>query len=297
MNSAIVPYIKIIRPANIVITGAAVALGILLTSRGLPDGAAPAAGTVSPLTALALCAAAMAAAAYGNVINDLSDIKSDRVSHPNRPLVNGTMTPRAAIVLSTALAVSSLACALAASAFHFAAALVPLVLLTLYSIYFKRTRIMGNIIVASLTAYALLFGSLPRPETKILFLPAILAFLLNFCREIIKDVQDAEGDRRAGWATSADLPAAVIKALLLCAAAAYAALLLTPSLVFGHCGAAYTAVCVTLVAPIHIYWAVLTLKPDISNHTKRIGSALKLEMVFGLFALAVDKAMVYFTVL
>jgi len=287
MVNAVIPYVKIIRPANTALAGAAAALGIWLADTG-SSGA-----LWRP--ALPLCAAAMTAAAFGNVINDLADIKSDRVSHPNRPLANGTMTPRAAAMFSAALAASSLACALAASAFHFAAALAPLLLLALYSKYFKRTRIWGNIIVAGLVAYALLFGSLPRPETKILILPAVLAFLLNFCREIVKDVQDAEGDRRAGWATSADLPAAAIKALLLCAAAACAALLLMPSLLLGHFGAAYTAVCLTLAAPVHIYWAALSLKPNIRNNAKRISAALKLEMVFGLSALAVDKAAAYFT--
>jgi len=294
MVNAIIPYIKIIRPDNIVITGVAVALGILLTSWGLPDGATHAAKTVSPIAAFALCAAAMAAAAYGNVINDLADIKSDRVSHPDRPLANGTMTPRAAALFAAALAASSLICALAASEFHFAAAFIPIVLLTLYSKYFKRTRVVGNIIVATLTAYALLFGSLPRPETKILFLPAILAFLLNFCREIIKDIQDAEGDRAAGFITSANMPTAPIKALLLSASVVYAALFLMPSLFFGHFGIAYTTVCLTLVAPVHVYWAVLTLKPNINNNAKQISAALKLEMVFGLAALAIDKVVTYF---
>jgi 4-hydroxybenzoate polyprenyltransferase len=294
MSNAIVPYIKIIRPANVVITGIAVALGIILTSGVLPNGVTPVAAAVNPLAVLALCAAAMAAVAYGNVINDLSDVKSDRVSHPDRPLASGAMTPRAAALFAAALAASSMACALAASAFHFAATLVPLVLLTLYSNYFKRTRVVGNIIVASLVAYALLYGSLPRPATKILILPAILAFLLNFCREIVKDVQDAEGDRRAGWTTSADLPAAAIKALLIIAAIVYAALLFMPSLLFRHFGIAYTIVCLTLVAPIHIYWMVLIIRPNINNHTKRIGAVLKLEMVFGLLALAIDKAVMYF---
>ncbi|MCL2183643.1 MAG: UbiA family prenyltransferase, partial [Chitinispirillia bacterium] len=70
-------------------TGIAVALGIWLTDGGV---------------FLPLMLAAMAAAAYGNVINDIIDVKSDRVSHPNRPLANGTMSPRAAKAFAAALA-------------------------------------------------------------------------------------------------------------------------------------------------------------------------------------------------
>ncbi|MDR3012042.1 MAG: UbiA family prenyltransferase [Chitinispirillales bacterium] len=280
MFKLVTPYIKIVRPVNVGITGCAVALGIWLT---LPAAAYPL------LAAQMAMAAAMAAAAYGNVINDILDIKSDRVSHPNRPLANGSMTAHTAAILAIMLIITSLLCAWAASTFHLAAAAVPIILLTLYSIYFKRTRITGNIIVASLVAYALMFGALPRPETKILIAPAILAFLLNFCRELVKDVQDAAGDKAAGWRTSAELPAGTIKGLLAGAAGIYAVIMLIPSVVLGDFGTVYTIICLIAIIPLHIYWVTLMFRGGVKKYAKKIGAALKLEMVAGLLAMGMDR--------
>jgi len=328
---SVTAYIKIIRPVNTVMTGVAVALGAWLTFADTGDHPLITLAALMQLTPIPmLMLAAMAAAAYGNVINDIRDIKSDRVSHPNRPLVDGTMPVRAAKIYAAGLAAASLTFAGIAGAaykpwmmsassfswedhaaceplwiflsgagwitstFYLFATLAPLILLTLYSIYFKRTRLVGNIVVSILPAYALLFGALPRPMVKILLLPAILAFLLNFCREIVKDIQDTAGDKAAGWTTSADLRPATIKNLLMAASAAYISMVLMPAVIFGHFGMAYVLACLLTVVPIHIYWTVLMQRSGIRENARRIGLLLKLEMAAGLFALAFDKCAMYF---
>jgi geranylgeranylglycerol-phosphate geranylgeranyltransferase len=290
MVKFIVPYIKITRPANAAIAGCAVFIGMFIV--------APTETARLPHITVLLAAAAAAALAYGNVINDILDVKSDRVSHPDRPLASGAIGVRGAGVFAAALALLSLSCAAFASAFYLAATIVPIALLTLYSIYFKRTRLAGNIIVATLTAYALLYGALPHPEVKILFVPAFLAFWLNFCRELVKDVQDAEGDRAAGWKTSADLPAGAVRGLLVNSAAVYLMLALAPSLVLHNFDMIYTVICIAAAIPLHIYWVILLLKSGtgINKYAKRIGLILKLEMVAGLIALAFDRAFYYFMV-
>jgi 4-hydroxybenzoate polyprenyltransferase len=195
----------------------------------------------------------------------------------------------AAAAFAATLAALSLACAAAVSAFHVTAALIPLALLTLYSIYFKRTRLVGNIIVAALAAYALLFGSLPHPNAKILFAPALLAFLLNFCRELVKDVQDAEGDRAAGFTTSANLPRPVIRGLLIFAGCAHLIMMWAPSLYLNDFGPVYTGVCVAAVLPPHAAWMMLLFRADFDKYAGRMGAILKAEMAAGLLALAADR--------
>jgi geranylgeranylglycerol-phosphate geranylgeranyltransferase len=286
MVKFIVPYVKIARPLNTAIAGCAVLLGMWLT--GFASPAAFGSGA-AVRNAVLLILAAIAATAYGNAVNDILDVETDRVSHPDRPLVTGAMSAGAASVFAATLAGLSIACAAAASVFHATAALIPLTLLTLYSIRFKRTRLVGNFIVAALTAYALLFGSLPHPNTKILFAPAVLAFLLNFCRELIKDVQDAEGDRAAGFVTSADIPRPTIRLLLILAGCVHLAAMWAPSLVLGDFGLVYTGVCVAVALPLHISWMMLTLRADFDKYAGRMGTILKAEMVAGLAALAADK--------
>ena len=280
MINAISPLISIVRLSNVVMTGAAVFLGIWLTQSNSLS-----------LNALLLMSAAMCATAYGNVINDILDIKSDRVSHPNRPLVNGAMSVQTAIIFAASLVTAAMLSSYKVSPFHLKAVFIPVILLTLYSIYFKRTPIMGNIIVAVLVAYALLFGSLPHPQTKILILPAALAFLLNFCREIVKDVQDMGGDKAAGFITTAVLPQDAIKAVLLVAAVIYSTILFFPSLILRDFGIIYTVVCLFAVLPLHIFWVNLVLKTNwnISANVNKISKILKFEMFAGLLALALDK--------
>ncbi len=272
------PYISIIRLANVLMTGFAVFLGIWLS------------GTFStPQNLLLLMTAAMCAAAFGNTINDLLDIKTDRISHPERPLIKGTLSVKAAILFSLILIASSLLSSFLVSAFHWKATLLPILLLSVYSFYFKRTPVIGNLLVASLVAYALLFGALPQPQYKILLIPALLAFLLNFCREIAKDIQDQSGDSAAGFTTTAVLPPAVLRLTLLGIGATYLSLLFLPSLYFKHYGNVYTAACIFLVLPLHGFWTVLVAKKDFRSSAGRIASVLKLEMLAGLLALSADK--------
>ncbi len=282
----IISCVKIARPLNATIAGCAVSLGMWLT--GFASPAAYGSGAVTR-NAVLLILAAVAATAYGNAVNDLLDVETDRVSHPNRPLVTGALGTDAAAVFAAALAVLSLVSAAAVSLFHATAAFIPLALLTLYSIRFKRTRLAGNIVVAVLTAYALLFGSLPHPNTKILFAPALLAFLLNFCREMVKDVQDAEGDKAAGLTTSADLPRPAIRLSLTLAGCAHLAAMWAPSLILGDFGAVYTGVCVAAVLPLHIAWMTLAIRADFDKYAGRMAAILKAEMIAGLAALAADK--------
>ncbi|WP_396179296.1 geranylgeranylglycerol-phosphate geranylgeranyltransferase [Flavobacterium sp.] len=88
-------------------------------------------------------------------------------------------------------------------------------LLYLYASSLKQSLLIGNIIVAALTALSViivgLFDLLPMvsPETqvhlgilfKIILDYAMFAFLINFIREIIKDLEDVKGDYNLGMNT------------------------------------------------------------------------------------------------
>ncbi len=88
-------------------------------------------------------------------------------------------------------------------------------LLYLYASSLKQSLLIGNVIVAALTALSViivgLFDLLPMvsPETqvhlailfKIILDYAMFAFLINFIREIIKDLEDVKGDYNLGMNT------------------------------------------------------------------------------------------------
>jgi geranylgeranylglycerol-phosphate geranylgeranyltransferase len=278
----ILALIKIVRPGNALMTGAAVGLGFWL------------ARSAAPVTSLfLLMVAAMSAVGFGNVVNDIVDIESDRVSHPERPLPKNELSCNEAAIFAFFCACFSLANAFLVSPVHGIATLVPLVLLSLYAFFFKATPLAGNIVVSFLVAYALLFGGLMAPRMERLFIPVLLAFLLNIAREIVKDFQDEKGDRKAGLKTTAALPKKVLKALILLASGIYLVFLFFP-FALKQFGAVYCIVCVFIVIPLHVYWSFLVSGKKWSSHLSRISSLIKFEMLAGLLALAADQAVKQF---
>jgi geranylgeranylglycerol-phosphate geranylgeranyltransferase len=276
MTNPLMPYIAIARPANVAMTGIAVALGFWLARSALP------------LPALALLMiAGMAATAFGNALNDLRDVATDRISHPNRPLPTGALTVGAAWAFTLFCALVALLSALFVSGVHLIAALLPLLLLTIYSLFLKGTPLAGNITISLLVAYALLFGGLDAPQFPRLIIPAALAFLLNLVREIIKDLQDEPGDRAAGITTTANLPGAIIRTIIFITGFAYLALLFMPTLT-SQFGMIYALVCALAVVPIHAWWMAMIARETWRSDVTRLSGLIKLEMFAGLAALAID---------
>jgi geranylgeranylglycerol-phosphate geranylgeranyltransferase len=273
----LLPYLKIIRPCNALLSGIAVALGFWLGHSALPI-----------VSLLLLMLAGIAAAAFGNVVNDLKDVVTDRISHPDRPLPSGTMSTRAAAMYASALGLLAPLAALPVSAVHLIATLIPLVLLLLYAFLLKRTPLTGNVIVSLLVAYALLFGGIGSPLFPRLIIPAGLAFLLNCIREIMKDVQDEEGDRAAGMVTTTALPMPVIRSIVVCLSLAYAFLLFLP-LNLHQFGWVYGLICAVIVLPMHVYWHFRFSGRGWRVRLPLLSSLIKREMAAGLLALAADE--------
>ncbi|MBN1127581.1 MAG: geranylgeranylglycerol-phosphate geranylgeranyltransferase [Chitinispirillaceae bacterium] len=273
----LIPYVRTARPGNMLMTGAAVCLGFWLSHM-----------TLIPSALALLVIAGMCATAFGNVTNDLRDRATDRISHPDRPLPRGDLVPLHAWLYAAFLALIAVGSALFVSSLHAVATLVPLLLLVLYTRYFKGTPLFGNIVVSLLVAYALLFGGLTGPLFNRLLVPAALAFLLNVIREIIKDLQDEPGDRAAGIATTALLPGPALRAVITVLCLAYAGLLFVPWL-SRNFGAVYAIVCAAAALPLHLAWFLLFMRATWRIRLPLLSSLIKIEMVAGLAALALDQ--------
>jgi len=274
------PYLTITRPQNVAMTGIAVALGFWLSRPGFSGR--------SFVVLLLLVAAAGCAAAYGNVANDLKDVETDRVSHPARPLPRGEISMVAAWTFLLLLALLSAVFAWLVSPLHAVATAIPLALLAAYALFLKGTPLVGNIVVSMLVSYALLFGGIGAPGFDRLLLPALLAFLLNFMREIIKDIQDEPGDRSAGIRTTAAIPGPVIRTILYCVTAFYCGLLYLPALLRQY-GRVYAIACTAVVLPLCIAWTVSFAGKNWRTRLSLLSTMLKIEMAAGLAALAADQ--------
>ncbi|MBN1130888.1 MAG: UbiA family prenyltransferase, partial [Chitinispirillaceae bacterium] len=199
----LVPYIKIARLNNVLMTGAAVALGYWLGRSTIP---------VPGLFLLII--AGIFTASFGNVINDLHDITADRINRRDRPLPKNDISRDSARIFAAYLAVTALGSAAFVSPLYLAWTALPILILLCYTYFLKSTPLAGNIAVSLLVAYALVYGALGAPDIRALTVPAALAFLLNLIREIIKDLQDEPGDRGAGTVTTASLPKRGIRVII-----------------------------------------------------------------------------------
>ncbi len=143
-------------------------------------------------------------AASGNIINDIFDIKTDAINKPNKQIVTTIISKKRAYNIYYIITFFGLVLGMSISVFankerYLWIYPVTIALLYVYSNYFKKKFLIGNLIVSFLAAFPILFlGLLELNDNEnftILYFYFLFAFLLNFAREIIKDIQDIKGDK------------------------------------------------------------------------------------------------------
>jgi geranylgeranylglycerol-phosphate geranylgeranyltransferase len=186
------PALRLVRLGNTLVSFAGTVVGALV-ARGTGLNAPAAFYLIALLAALS---AAMVTGG-GNVLNDVLDREGDRVNHPDRPLVTGAISVGAARWLSAGLLLG--AALVVAPVALTALWLVPIFLaavgsLLAYEFRFKARGLAGNALVAFLTAAVFLYGGAAANAPLLLVPFAGMAFAATLSREIIKDMEDAEGD-------------------------------------------------------------------------------------------------------
>ena len=155
--------------------------------------------------------------AGGYVINDYFDVQIDAVNKPDKQIIGKKIAPEKAFNFYLILTVIGLGLgvylSLAIDYWKLVTIFVVVIaLLYLYSIAFKRMVFIGNFIVALLSAISVIIVMLFEPSlynlarpgdyyiaglcTKYIMGISFFAFALTVVREIVKDIQDIEGDRK-----------------------------------------------------------------------------------------------------
>lgn len=178
--------------------------------------------TLNAFGFLLLIFATLCIAAAGNIINDIYDVKIDRINKPEKVIIGKKITEKKATNLFIILNVIGVAVgfylaniiekpAFAALFIAFSA------LLYLYASFLKGMLLIGNLIISALVAMSLiivaLFDLLPSITEanqvtqstifSIVLDYSLFAFFINFIREIVKDLQDINGDKTGGINTLA----------------------------------------------------------------------------------------------
>ncbi|WP_224269218.1 geranylgeranylglycerol-phosphate geranylgeranyltransferase [Haloprofundus salinisoli] len=225
------------RPGNTIAAALLTATGVFV--------AAPDALLGGQREAVAAVAATACATAAGNAVNDYFDREIDRINRPDRAIPRGAVSPRGALAFSLLLFLAAVVAAAALPVVAIAIAVTNLLALVAYTKLFKGLPGVGNAVVAYLTGSTFLFGAASVgwvSDAVVLFL---LAAVATFTREVVKDVEDIDGDRKQGLRT---LPIVVgeRRALWVGVAAMALAILASPvPYVYGTLGLVY----IVLVVP------------------------------------------------
>lgn len=166
-----------------------------------------------------LIASTVLIAAGGYVLNDYFDIKIDAINRPEKQLVGTKISRQSAMLMHQILTGLGILVGLLLAYFtqSFTLGFIYIVipgLLWFYSASYKRQFIVGNVVISFITSITILIvaiaqiADLQKEFGKLIFETAIphqiyawlgafsiFAFLCNWIREIIKDMEDERGDR------------------------------------------------------------------------------------------------------
>jgi 4-hydroxybenzoate polyprenyltransferase len=161
-----------------------------------------------------LVIATVCIAAAGNIINDIYDVNIDKINKPEKVIINTKITEKNAnylfiifniIGVSLGFYISNQIEKPEFSGFF----IVISALLYLYATFLKSIPIIGNVIISGLVAFSLIIVGIFDLFPTINFLNqeyqsfifgillnySFFAFYINLMREIVKDIEDIDGDK------------------------------------------------------------------------------------------------------
>lgn len=246
-------------------------------------------------------------AAAGYIINNIIDVETDKIVKPNDVIIGTYITEKQAYNIYFILNVIGVAIG-----FYISNSInkpnftvLPIVMVSLlyvYSTSLKQSLLIGNLVVSILLAISLLvvpiylLYPIITPENQagvsqifsIILDYSIFAFLINFIREIVKDMQDMEGDRKTGMNTL-PIVLGISKTRYIVAGLGVFALTLLLWYLYKNVLEAQILLVyglLFLVAPL-LFFMIKLFQANQSNDFKQLSTILKLLIFFGIFSVVV----------
>lgn len=141
-------------------------------------------------------------ASAGYLINDYYDIKIDYVNKPGRVVIGKHIKRRQVLIIHLIFNFSGIILGAVVSWWIMGINILAAFLLWLYSNMLKRLPLWGNITVSLLTGFSVFIIYLFYAKNiELITMYAVFAFLISLIREIVKDLEDIEGDEKFGCKT------------------------------------------------------------------------------------------------
>lgn len=248
-------------------------------------------------------------AAAGYVINNIFDVETDRINKPNDVIIGRGISETNGYNIYIALNITGVAIGFYlsnviqrpgfATIFIFIASL-----LYFYSTTLKQIMILGNLVVAFLLAISVviigIFDIFPAMAVEnkaqmaslfsILTDYALFAFMINFIREIVKDIEDVDGDYNQGMNT---LPIAIgisrtAKIVFVISVIPFVLLLLYIKNYFVENGLFIATLYsfILVLAPL-LYFIIKIFTAKTKKDFHHLSTVLKLILLFGILSIVV----------
>ena len=162
-----------------------------------------------------LCICVQLHIAAGCILNDIMDRKIDKINKPHTHIIGRVLSLRTAWISFgvTSVGILLLSVYISCCMFNEWAFISPgiYVLSVLYDVYFKRTPLMGNILIAAITSFIPLvlfffakdcIARVQHDKIDVLiYLYCFFSLLIIVPRELSLDISDMEGDKAVGCRT------------------------------------------------------------------------------------------------
>lgn len=267
------PYVEILRPGNAMMGAIAIILiAIIDRSLNLP-------------IILAMLAVFFETAA-GNVINDYFDYQIDLINKPERPIPSGRISLKNGRNYGYLLFLLGTICGFLISYLTnnwipFIIVLIADVILYLYAYTLKATPLIGNLAVGFMTGFGFVFGGYTLNNPTIISTSIFLgffAFVMTTARELVKDIEDMEGDKSEGAKTLPILYGEKITSVLAfilividCA--------LCPLLYYYNVFGFYYLIVIAIAVILFLYSAILIIRKQDRATAGKVSKYLKIGML------------------
>ncbi|AUC77113.1 geranylgeranylglycerol-phosphate geranylgeranyltransferase [Olleya sp. Bg11-27] len=256
---------------------------------------------------LLLMLSTLCIAAGGYIINDIYDIEADAINKPDKQIIGKAITEEKGYNFYMAFTVVGVVLGfylsnLVGESRFFGIFVIIAALLYIYATFLQRMLLVGNIVISMLVGLSLIivgiFELLPAITLEnsflqtsmfeVLFDYAVFAFIITLIREIVKDIQDVDGDYKAQLKT---LPIVIGKnraAKTAFGLTILAILLLVYYLVSFLYMQQIVVIyfLITVIAPL-IYIAIKLFTAEHKKEFQTISNLLKLVMLSGMLSMVV----------
>jgi geranylgeranylglycerol-phosphate geranylgeranyltransferase len=267
------PYLEILRPGNAIMAVIAIFLMAVISGK-------------FTLEALMAGVVVFIVTGAGNSINDYFDHKIDAINKPERPIPSGRISLKIALIYSISLFVMGIVLAFLINMLLGMIALLSSILMVYYARDLKTKCLIGNLSISFLTGLCFVFGGIAVGQIMVSIYLGFFAFLMTMAREIVKDMEDVEGDKLEGANTLPILYGMRISSVL-AAVFMILASVGSPLLYFVGIFSVFYLPVLFLAIVIFLYCATSILKDQSIENAGKVSKRIKLGMGITFVAFAV----------